>query len=184
MCLTQLGLSVFWLSNINNFFHDNAAVGGHLGIWSFTHSASRSYQYLAIPVDPVSGKREWRNNKASGCNTGFIMDLSVKDDLPTAQNPRPQFSVAESSFDQFSMNDDPDSETDERPNLLTNEQTNWAHLFLTGWKIHHTTSLNWVRNIEMTMDNWQYADNQRSMTLKVKYPIRENSTEYPMRRKP
>ena len=57
------GLSVFWLANINNYFHDNSAVGGHAGIWSFTHTNTDSYRYDAIPVDPVSGRREWRNNK-------------------------------------------------------------------------------------------------------------------------
>ena len=62
------GLSVFWISNINNYINDNAAVGGHAGYWSFTHTASTSYRWEAIPKDPVSGKREWRNNKAQILN--------------------------------------------------------------------------------------------------------------------
>lgn len=41
------GLSVFWISNVKNFFHDNAAVGGTNGYWTFTHTASDSYQWLA-----------------------------------------------------------------------------------------------------------------------------------------
>ena len=47
------GLSVFWVSNMNNHFHDNAAVGGHTGFWSFTHSSNDFYQFDAIPVDPA-----------------------------------------------------------------------------------------------------------------------------------
>ena len=34
-------LSVFWLANIQNFVHDNAAVGGHVGYWSFTHTSTQ-----------------------------------------------------------------------------------------------------------------------------------------------
>ena len=42
------GLSVFWLSNIQNFFDGNAAVGGHNGIWSFTHTNHRIYAYQVL----------------------------------------------------------------------------------------------------------------------------------------
>ena len=72
------GLSVFWLANIANYVHDNAAVGGHSGLWVFTHSGSAGYRWDAIPKDPVTGIREWRNNKASACNRGFVMDEGVK----------------------------------------------------------------------------------------------------------
>ena len=82
--------SVFWIANIQNYFHDNAAVGGHVGIWSFTHTSTRDYAYQAIPKDPVTGQRVWRNNKASAAEHGFIMDNSVKDQLPTADEPTPQ----------------------------------------------------------------------------------------------
>ena len=30
-------LSVFWISNANNAFHNNAAVGGEAGFWAFAH---------------------------------------------------------------------------------------------------------------------------------------------------
>ena len=82
--------SVFWIANIQNYFHDNAAVGGRVGIWSFTHTSTRDYAYQAIPKDPVTGERVWRNNKASAADHGFIMDNSVKDQLPTADEPTPQ----------------------------------------------------------------------------------------------
>ena len=43
-----------------------------------------------MPKDPVTGQRVWRNNKASAAGHGFIMDNSVKDQLPTAEEPTPQ----------------------------------------------------------------------------------------------
>ena len=64
------GLSVFWIANIQNFVHDNASVGGYGGIWVFTHSSNSQYGWQSIPVDPVTGKREWRNNKVSIINKG------------------------------------------------------------------------------------------------------------------
>ena len=64
------GLSVFWLANIQNFVHDNAAVGGFAGIWVFTHNSYKNYGWQAIPKDPITGKREWRNNKASASFQG------------------------------------------------------------------------------------------------------------------
>ena len=44
------GLSVFWISNLENTLHDNASVGGKAGIWAFNHSGSQQYAYQAIPV--------------------------------------------------------------------------------------------------------------------------------------
>ena len=43
-----------------------------------------------MPKDPVTGQRVWRNNKSSAAGHGFIMDNSVKDQLPTAEEPTPQ----------------------------------------------------------------------------------------------
>ena len=40
-------------------------VGGHSGVWSFTHTANPDYKYFAIPIDPETGRREWSNNKVS-----------------------------------------------------------------------------------------------------------------------
>ena len=48
-------LSVFWIANIENYLHDNAAVGGFNGIWLFTHTRYREYAFHAIPEDPVTG---------------------------------------------------------------------------------------------------------------------------------
>lgn len=48
-----IGLSVFWMSNVANYFNDNAAVGGEAGIWAFTHSGSDNYKYDAFPEGPV-----------------------------------------------------------------------------------------------------------------------------------
>ena len=59
------GLAVYWFANIHNYVHDNIAVGGNSGFWLFTHSAYVNNQYDAIPFDPITGRREWRNNKAS-----------------------------------------------------------------------------------------------------------------------
>ena len=30
-------LSVFWISNVKNHIHNNAAVGGEAGFWAFEH---------------------------------------------------------------------------------------------------------------------------------------------------
>ncbi len=87
------GLSVFWIANIQNFIHDNAAVGGFAGLWVFTHNAWDGYGWQAIPKDPISGKREWRNNKASASFQGFTMDETVQDLMPNASHPEPQFSI-------------------------------------------------------------------------------------------
>ena len=75
----------------------------------FTHSSNSQYGWQAIPVDPVTGKREWRNNKVlffkgtgsrfsmqfqiSASFNGFTMDETVKDEEPTAEEPEPQFSI-------------------------------------------------------------------------------------------
>ena len=73
------GLTVFWISNIQNYFDNNAAVGGHVAIWSFNHNASKKYSYLAIPRHPETYERRWSNNKASAAAFGFIQDNSIKD---------------------------------------------------------------------------------------------------------
>ena len=73
------GLTVFWISNIQNYFDNNAAVGGHVAIWSFNHNASKKYSYLAIPRHPDTLERRWSNNKASAAAFGFIQDNSIKD---------------------------------------------------------------------------------------------------------
>ena len=59
----------------------------------FTHSSNPQYGWQSIPVDPVTGKREWRNNKISASFNGFTMDETVKDEEPTAEEPEPQFSI-------------------------------------------------------------------------------------------
>ena len=89
------GLSVFWIANIANFFNDNAAVGGHAGVWSFSHTANEQYSYYSIPRDPVTLRREWSNNKVSASFQGFMMDFSVKDldSQINAAMPEPKFSI-------------------------------------------------------------------------------------------
>ena len=94
---------MFWISNLANYVHDNAAVGGKVSFWAFTHSgekrpfeflisnlenlnlsksfifvATTQYAFATIPRDPVSGRRVWRNNKASASFNGFINDQTVK----------------------------------------------------------------------------------------------------------
>ena len=71
--LTCRGLSVFWISNPHNYIDYNAAVGGDVGFWSFSHSANKQYGYYSIPrdpemmeIDPLKARRQWMGNKASG----------------------------------------------------------------------------------------------------------------------
>lgn len=40
---------------------------------------SAGYKWDAIPRDPVTGRREWRNNKASSCPRGFKVLISNLD---------------------------------------------------------------------------------------------------------
>ena len=101
------GLSVFWFANLHNTVHDNSAVGGNAGYWLFTHTASNRYQYDAIPVDPVTNKREWRGNKACCTSRGFAVDESIKDLPPNSTYPEAQFSIGNEFGHRFrSMDED------------------------------------------------------------------------------
>ena len=168
------GLSVFWISNLQNHIHDNAAVGGFAGIWAFTHSASDAYGWDAIPIDPDSGKREWRNNKMSACLHGFAMDETVKDQVPTEDMPEPAFSINGIGWKVYmkSMNGPTTAgERDERPNFWAKPNGNWARLELNGWKIHHTINKNWARNADVQVNGWQVSDNLRGYVIKATTPI-------------
>ena len=97
----------------------------------------------------------------------------MKDQVPSADLPVPQFGMDnEHWFDleQFSMNDDPEAEIDPRPNLFALPWTNFAMLYLDNWKIHHTSGQNWVRNMDMTMTNFQFSDNALAWTIKTSTP--------------
>ena len=61
----------------------------------------QDYAYQAIPKDPLSGRRVWRNNKASAAGHGFIMDNSVQDQKPTAEHPNPQVDICLFNFQVF-----------------------------------------------------------------------------------
>ena len=97
------GLSVFWISNPHNYIDYNAAVGGDVGFWSFTHTSNSQYGYYSIPrdpemmeIDPLKARRQWMGNKASACATsGFIQDNSVKDlhSEVTKSTPEPRFAI-------------------------------------------------------------------------------------------
>ena len=169
------GLSVFWISNMNNHIHDNAAVGGISGFWSFTHSANEFYQFDSIPVDPQSGKREWRNNKISASFHGFIMDETVKDDLPSQESPEPQFSINGQAWkvNMRSTNGvgppptSRPSTADTRPQFWEKPNGNWARLELSGWKVHHTMQKNYARNADIHLKNWQFSDNRQNYVVKA-----------------
>ena len=169
------GLSVFWISNLQNHVHDNAAVGGFAGLWAFTHSRYDSYGWDAIPVDPVSGKREWRNNKMSACFHGFTMDETVKDTPYTFDAPEPPFSInGQKKWKVYmkSMNGPENAaDPDERPNFWAKPNGNWARLELTGWKIHHTLNKNWARNADVQVINGQFSDNNRGYVIKATTPV-------------
>ena len=189
------GLSVFWIANIQNFIHDNAAVGGFAGLWVFTHNAWSGYGWQAIPKDPVTGIREWRNNKASASFQGFTMDETVKDDLPSEAHPEPQFSINDvdnevkvylksmeepeeymtvPNCDSGPSCNGPDDDyklNDPRPNVWSNPLSNWARLELNGWNLHHTMGKNWARNANVHLWGWQFSDNHRGYVIKTTSPI-------------
>ena len=58
---------------------------------------------------------------------------------------------------------------DPRPNLWTTKdhgRNNFAVLNFDDWKIHHTWSVNWIRNAISLSTGWQMSDNRRSQLLK------------------
>ena len=101
---------------------------------------------------------------ASSCHRGFVMDDSVKDQLPTADDPAPQFSLGSTWKIPFrSLNDDPTwpEGVDERPNFWARPEGNYAQLEMNGWKVHHTNEKNWGRNCLLFYDDWQLSDNSQ-----------------------
>ena len=111
--------------------------------------------------------------KASGCVQGWTMDHSVKDQLPTEENPDPQFSIVNDNLKLAikSMNNGEIAEPEARPNLWSKPMSNWARLHFTGFKIHHTTEKTWMRNADIHMDNWQFSDNARAYVIKASAPV-------------
>ena len=117
--LTCRGLSVFWISNPHNYIDYNAAVGGDVGYWSFSHSANPKYGFYSIPRDPdaddpLEARRQWMGNKASGCAmSGFIQDNTVKDlhSEVTKETPEPRFAIVGTPIKVMykSLNDPEDS---------------------------------------------------------------------------
>ena len=124
-----------------------------------------SYAFQSIPKDPLTGLREWRNNKMSACWRGFVMDETVKDQEPSEEIPEPQFSMGESEW-KIALRSMPEPEsgvTDTRPNGWDSEHFNWAKLHLNGFKIHHMEEKNWARNAHVEISDWQLSDNTRSL---------------------
>ena len=170
------GLAVFWFANIHNYVHDNVAVGGNSGYWVFTHTEYDTYQFDAMPKDPISGHREWRGNKACCANAGMSVDDSIMDQYPSDEFPVPRFSIG----NEFGMrhrsldnprdgiiNCDPklDSCKDDRPHLWKNSedgQPRWADNIFNQMNIHHTDGLNWARGCGFSVINSQFSDNFRS----------------------
>ena len=59
----------------------------------------------------------------------------------------------------------PESVVDTRPDFWSKPHGNWAKHYFPGWKIHHT-GVNWMRNGEVHMDQWQFSDNRRAYQIK------------------
>ncbi|CBY20187.1 unnamed protein product [Oikopleura dioica] len=163
------GLSVFWIAHPHNFFHDNAAVGGNAGYWVFTHTASDKYGYEALPIDPVSGRREWRNNKASAAQWGFVFQWHVQDEGVSEEFPQSQFSMLRAGPTYAAMNEewdngnfDPDSDdraiADLRPNVWTSPSANWADQYFVGFKMHHIANKNTIAGAANHLEGWQVSD--------------------------
>ena len=106
----------------------------------------------------------------SACSTCFQWDDSVKDEMPTVEDPSPQFSMARENRNGFkSMNGPKPGETDKRPNMWDapeGHESNLARHYLKGWKVHHSSQRNWARNAYLVMDGWQISDTPRNFEFK------------------
>ena len=98
----------------------------------------------------------------------------MKDEVPTAASPAPQFSKGSAWHNAARpMNDDfNDDGVERRPNFYSMPHGNWARLKLKGWKIHHTSEKNWARGIHLEHDGWQISDSMRGLIVKAR--VRNN----------
>ena len=125
-------LSVFWISNVKNHIHNNAAVGGEAGFWAFGHVGVDTPASLSINYPPLNsdGIAEWRNNKASAANDGFRWQFMVKND-----HPRGVYSGKYGDESSPRL-----SKVHETMNPINEEgvfKGGLVSVQLTGWKIHH-----------------------------------------------
>ena len=187
-------LSVFWMSHGANWIHDNAAVGGTAGFWFFHHTASEKYQFEAIPPSKETGRREWRNNKASAATYGIIRSGTVKDDGPTAFHNAPflsmlpegdptglKYTAMPEKWQDGDFKPNEDRKIDDlRPNLWERPESNWADEYFVGFKVHHTTKTNKIEGANVHLENWQVSDNAKgfeSVTSEGVYGAKKTITD-------
>ena len=125
-------LSVFWISNVKNHIHNNAAVGGEAGFWAFGHVGVDTPASLSINYPPLNseGIAEWRNNKASAANDGFRWQFMVKNDHPTGVYSGKYGDESSPRLSKVHETMNPINEEGIFKGGLVSVQ-------LTGWKIHH-----------------------------------------------
>lgn len=87
----------------------------------------------------------------SAANRGFVMDETVKDQEPSADSIEPQFAIQGKDWKigLKSLNEPEYGKNDDRPNLWSKPETNWARLEFHGFKIHHMNEKNWARNADV-----------------------------------
>ena len=149
---TCMLLSMFWISNQQNMIHGNHAVGGLMGFWvpahrycdettgQTDHDISRSYSTAGPMLDADTGLHEWRNNKASACQVGFMYDATIKD--PTCE--------VSAKYPTQPLGRDFDQENDVRSmtgGMQYGTGNGMMEIYITGWKFHHNYLRGtWIRN--------------------------------------
>ena len=76
------GGSVFWISNIQNDFNNNAAVGGDTCYWLIPHIFENYTPPHPYHQHVLNQLAPWTKNKASACNKGLFVEDRVCEECP------------------------------------------------------------------------------------------------------
>ena len=155
---------------MQNWVHDNAAVGGHTGFWVFTHTGDEFaspwlFARTAPLPDPVTGLNEWRNNKASAAKYGLQLDDSIQDEKTGKKFPNPQYSRSTRQNTNW-------MKSMSKEGWWSNNGQGKTTVYLTGWKMHHIYHQGaWIRNADVRVSNAQFSDIAQSLI----FPSVDNS---------
>ena len=131
---------MFWITHIQNYVNDNVAVGSRVGFWFINHNFQSNFN---PPLAP------FRNNRASGVNTGLMMESNVEEREPTSSRKRAQFSKIGGR-----QNSSPNG----------NPLEACYPVVFDGWNIQHTWGRGvWIRQSSVVFKNAQFSDNAKAM---------------------
>ena len=155
---------MFWISNVNNHIHNNAAVGGEAGFWAFGHVGVDTPESLTINHPPVNdqGIAEWRNNKASAANDGFRWQFMIKNDHPSGVFTGKSGDESSPRLSRVKTDMSPAFEAGVFKGGLVPVQ-------LTGWKMHHCTqSAAWIVAEKLKVTDSQISDSMKGLLFASK----------------